>query len=203
MSVFAASSMSYCTFIAANANPAQSDGNSHDIEDVGAMHGGSAPSTYLISDKKPVCAVKFLTMPVHGVLRKSMLTGGEGREQPTVRGMVRPGDFLRVSLDFRAARQSSAMVRLRLLQKETHPDGTRLQVGADERNYVLHCNAIDSYERVPACGLMYLFVSMFTDSYRRRCWMSTCGSRSTPWNSRYLFVCPETFLLLLAVPLSR
>lgn len=97
------------------------------------MHGGNSPPTYLISDKEALCSVKFLTVPAYGFSSSRLLMGdkmsSQARKQ-VVRGLVRPGDVLRVSLDFTAARQLSTMVRVRLLQKETHTDGTRLQVGS-------------------------------------------------------------------------
>ena len=51
------------------------------------------------------------------------------KDQGTViSGTVRPGDTFRLHFDFSGASQASAMVRVRLVQMETHVDGTRLQV---------------------------------------------------------------------------
>lgn len=106
-------------------DPGQSESTGYDLESAGMSHMGQ-PSTYMISDKGTVCAIKFLTSPAPYSLRPSAEEGGRGGA--VVSGIVRPGEVLRVSFDFGSCQQMSSMVRARLIQKETHVDDTRLQV---------------------------------------------------------------------------
>jgi hypothetical protein len=128
---FAASSLSYDSFVS-SALPSLSTQPQGDHDDgdedtnqenthYSRQINRSYRSSYAIQDIDRICIVSF-----HGHGPPPANTTLDS--PPVCLGVLHPGEALWVELDFSTGKQSCDTVRVKIVQREKHPDGSRLQV---------------------------------------------------------------------------